>query len=216
VRDASRRTALADAAIVTLAREGSRGLTHRATDRTAGVPQGSTSYYFRTRNSLLRAVVARLAEVDAAELPSLPATSTQAFADAFAALLERLLTDGRDRLLARYELTLEASRRPELREALTAGSATIGALVAERFAALGVPRARERAEVFLALADGLLLSRVTGARAHELSSDAVRDLLRRVVEDLADDGPPCSPSPTSGCDDPAARGVMRPRHRQPT
>ena len=56
----SRRALIADAAISTLARDGMRGLTHRAVDRTAGLPEGSASYYFRTRQALLQATVERL------------------------------------------------------------------------------------------------------------------------------------------------------------
>jgi DNA-binding transcriptional regulator YbjK len=50
----SRRALIADAAISTLARDGMRGLTHRAVDRTAGLPEGSASYYFRTRRPCSR------------------------------------------------------------------------------------------------------------------------------------------------------------------
>ncbi|WFR73994.1 TetR family transcriptional regulator [Prescottella defluvii] len=40
------RTALiADAAVTLIAQQGLRALTHRAVDRAAGIPEGSTSYY---------------------------------------------------------------------------------------------------------------------------------------------------------------------------
>src|SRR5512133_616737 len=64
----SRRAEIADAAISTLARDGMRGLTHRAVDRTAGLPEGSASYYFRTRQALLQATVERLAELTSADI----------------------------------------------------------------------------------------------------------------------------------------------------
>jgi DNA-binding transcriptional regulator YbjK len=82
VSETSRRSELADAAIATLARDGSRCLTHRAVDRAAGVPQGSTSFYYRSRLDLLGATVRRLAELDATEIPSLPDTSGRDFAAA--------------------------------------------------------------------------------------------------------------------------------------
>jgi hypothetical protein len=47
----SRRALIADTAISTLARDGMRGLTHRAVDRAAGLPEGSASYHFRTRQA---------------------------------------------------------------------------------------------------------------------------------------------------------------------
>ncbi len=62
----SRREAIADAAVGVIADQGIRGLTHRAVDEAAGLPAGSTSYYFRTRAALLEAVVAHLVVVDQA------------------------------------------------------------------------------------------------------------------------------------------------------
>jgi DNA-binding transcriptional regulator YbjK len=44
-----RRELLCDTAIAVLATEGGRGLTHRAVDRQAGVPLGTTKNYFPTR-----------------------------------------------------------------------------------------------------------------------------------------------------------------------
>jgi AcrR family transcriptional regulator len=60
--------ALTDAAIDVLADLGMRGLTHRAVDTRAGLPQGTTSAYFRTRKTLIEAVVRRLADLDRADL----------------------------------------------------------------------------------------------------------------------------------------------------
>ena len=140
----SRRAEIADAAISTLARDGMRGLTHRAVDRAAGLPEGSASYYFRTRQALLQATVERLAELDATDvlaspgIPALPDQDLDAFAAAAAAIVESWLTAGRERQLARYELALEATRRPELRHALVASGSAIRAVVASQFAAAGV------------------------------------------------------------------------------
>ncbi|MFD8828405.1 TetR family transcriptional regulator, partial [Streptomyces sp. NPDC059605] len=61
----SRAALIADAALALLAERGMRGLTHRAVDERAGLPQGSTSNYARTRQSLLEAAVRRLAEREA-------------------------------------------------------------------------------------------------------------------------------------------------------
>ena len=59
-KNEARRNALADAAITVLAREGSRGLTHRAIDAEAGVPLGTTSNYFRSREKLIAGLVERI------------------------------------------------------------------------------------------------------------------------------------------------------------
>src|ERR1700758_2948794 len=71
-RDAQRRRReLCDAAIQVLAEHGSRGLSHPRVDRQAGVPNGTTSYYYRTRAALLRGVAERVADLGAANLLSL-------------------------------------------------------------------------------------------------------------------------------------------------
>src|SRR5436305_15331233 len=65
-----RRRDLCDAAIHLLAHDGAKGLSHLKVDRKAEVPDGTTSFYFRTRSALLRAVAERLAELDLASLQS--------------------------------------------------------------------------------------------------------------------------------------------------
>ncbi len=170
----SRQTEIADAAIATLARDGMRGLTHRAVDRTAGLPEGSASYYYRTRQALLQATVERLAELDVAELPALPQQDLEAFAHATAELLQSWLTTGRQRQLARYELALEATRRPELRKVLVAAGAGLRAMIAERFAAAGVTEPQDRADDFAALLDGLIFGQIAGAGTRQLTAADLR------------------------------------------
>jgi DNA-binding transcriptional regulator YbjK len=199
----SRRAEIADAAISTLARDGMRGLTHRAVDRAAGLPEGSASYYFRTRQALLQATVERLAELDSTDMPpgtgmppttGLPAPSGQdldAFAAAAARIVESWLTSGRERQLARYELALEATRRPELRQALVVSGATIRAMVASQFAAAGVRQPGQRAADFVAFLDGLLFDQIAGAGARELTSADLRAAIRALlaaVTGCRDDG----------------------------
>ena len=183
----SRRAEIADAAIATLARDGMRGLTHRAVDRAAGLPEGSASYYFRTRQALLKATVERLAELDSAEM--LPSTSLpvqfghelDAFALAAAAIIENWLTTGRERQLARYELALEATRRPELRQALVASGAAIRATVAGWFAAAGVREPGQRAADVVAFLDGLLFDQIAGAGSRELTTADLRATIRALL-----------------------------------
>ncbi|MFB7848498.1 hypothetical protein ACFC34_15810, partial [Streptomyces sp. NPDC056053] len=77
----SRADLIADAALALLAERGMRGLTHRAVDERAGLPQGSTSNCARTRQSLLETAVRRLAEREARVLAPdgpLPAPAARA------------------------------------------------------------------------------------------------------------------------------------------
>lgn len=180
-----RRQLLADAAISTLARSGMRGLTHRAVDQTAEVPTGSCSYYFRTRQDLLRAAVERLAELDAAEIDAQPALTGPAsithIAEATANLIEHWTTAGRERMLARYELALEAPRRPELRAALHHAGGYHRAVAENLLAAAGAPEPAAQAGTFIAFLDGLLLNQLTGAAPHRLSPEQLRSSVLTLI-----------------------------------
>ncbi|GAA2564909.1 TetR/AcrR family transcriptional regulator [Mycolicibacterium diernhoferi] len=115
-----RRRELCDAAIQVLAEHGSRGLSHGQVDRYADVPEGTTSYYFRTRAALLRGVGKRVAEIDLANLRSIVEHHVDPRVP-FAHLAELTLmqADGPGLALnrARHELLLHTARDPELAEA---------------------------------------------------------------------------------------------------
>src|ERR1051325_886695 len=53
---------LLGSALTVVAEQGLRGLTHRAVDREAGLPQGSCSAYLRTREAPVLAVTEYVAE----------------------------------------------------------------------------------------------------------------------------------------------------------
>jgi DNA-binding transcriptional regulator YbjK len=112
---AERRRDLCDAAIHLLAGDGAKGLSHLKVDRKAGVPDGTTSFYFRTRSALLRAVAERLAELDLANLQSI-ADSTDGHRNhpSPSQLSQLVIQAGSEpqlsRTKARYELTMQATR----------------------------------------------------------------------------------------------------------
>ncbi|WP_459548881.1 TetR/AcrR family transcriptional regulator [Nocardia sp. X0981] len=118
-----RRNALTDAAIEVLASDGARGLTFRAVDKAAGVPPGTASNYFDSRDDLLVQVGSRFYErlepsaATMAQVHEGPRTKEN---------ITGLMTDVVARIgafrtgyLAMLELRLEATRRPELRALLT-------------------------------------------------------------------------------------------------
>lgn len=113
----ARRDRLADAAIEILAREGARGLTHRAVDGEAGEPPGTTSRYFRSRDALLLGAAQRARALHFADLERAGAASGPV-APRLAAVVQSGLTVNRSRHLAVLELFLESTRRPQIREAL--------------------------------------------------------------------------------------------------
>lgn len=175
---AARRTLIADAIIETLSAVGSRGLTHRAVDEVAGLSRGSTSYYLRTRASLLEAGVHRLAELDAAAVAPLEGDSLGVV---LSRALERLLNDDRARLLARYELSLESVRRPELRELLAAGREQVREAVCARLTEDGIADPHRIADDVLAMLEGLLFAQITSANGSVRSREALQRGIERVL-----------------------------------
>ena len=177
-----RRGAIADAAIHLVATRGLRGLTHRAVDAEAGLPPGSTSYYLRTRAALLTACVNRMLERDltrgSAELPA-----DLDLDELLVGMVLNLVRDRPDDLIARYELSLEASRQPELRDAIVQGGRRLREGLADLLAALGVPDAGTVAWPVAAMMDGLLYDRIAGAGS-ALSEEAFEAAVRRSLAAL--------------------------------
>jgi DNA-binding transcriptional regulator YbjK len=188
-----RRTAILDGALAVLAEQGMRGLTHRAVDAAAGLPPGSTSYYFRSRASLVAGCVERLVERDLAEdVAAVDAAVLSAGQDLPTVLAEvltavgvRMATTERQRALARYELSLAAVRDPALRAELVAGGDTIRRRGAALLARAGVTEPAAVAEELTALLDGLVYTAlVRGPHDADALAAWLRPPLHRLVNGL--------------------------------
>jgi AcrR family transcriptional regulator len=182
VTPSARTRQIGDAAIAVLADHGARGLTHRAVDQAAGLPPGTTSNYARTRAALLTLVLARIDELDTAEATgpdgaepdeAAPGDGAEpdgagvadALADVLATLLDRWITDpgARRRVLARFELALEATRRPELRAAYDEMGRAIRVQVARLLAAAGSAHPERDAWTLIASVEGTAFYALAGA-----------------------------------------------------
>jgi DNA-binding transcriptional regulator YbjK len=178
-KNESRRRMIADAGLAVLASEGSRGLTHRAVDVAAGVPTGTTSNYFRSRDALVAGLVERIGErlaptpEDMARRASV-APGPALFADYIRDIVRRLSGD-RDVTIALFELRLESSRRPEVAAVLGAWQrAGLDGDVAFNTAS-GLPGGRREIALFHYAIDGLLLDRLTTPIDPDTSTDDVID-----------------------------------------
>lgn len=176
---------LADAALDVLADEGMRGLTHRAADRRAGMPPGTTSAYFRTRAALLAGLVTRLVQVDQAELQAMaeelpPLRTVGELVDGMVALTRQRLTgEGRRRSLARYACAVESVRDPELREILVPRENAGREAVRLFLAARGVTDVEDRTHTLLTCIDGLVFDRLVSGG--EVSHEALAGLVAAAV-----------------------------------
>ncbi|MGW5867619.1 TetR/AcrR family transcriptional regulator [Streptomyces sp. NPDC055239] len=187
---------IADTALALLAERGMRGLTHRAVDDAAGLPQGSTSNYARTRLALLEAVVRRQAEreavvLDPGELPD-AAGGREPLVASLALALHRYLAEGsRHLLVSRYELALEATRRPELRAYYDAAGAQFREPLTAMLRAAGSTDPDRHTLALVAWCDGLLFSCVAGSYHAAVPSEeelraGFRELLRGMLGDPGD------------------------------
>jgi DNA-binding transcriptional regulator YbjK len=160
-----RQQQLLAAAARVVARSGLRGLTHRAVDAEAGLPEGSCSAYMRTRVALLT----RLTEYVTSQFARDIADCTHrieehAQIDGYVvqetvAMLRSWLDDP-DLLLVRMELTIEGSRQAEVAEILQVQWAQLVRLVEHAMEATGKDHNPARAGTLLAAIDGVLLRAV--------------------------------------------------------
>lgn len=147
-----------DSAIDLLGTEGLRSLTHGRVDERAGIPRGSASNYFRTRNALLTGVAQRILD---REMPpvgtAFAPTSADELVDAVTALVDHTTTVRRTLTTARLVLFMEASHDAALRDTLSSGRRAMEAQVVPVLTALGSADPQTGAAAVMACAEGLIL-----------------------------------------------------------
>ena len=183
----SRRRLLLDTAVHVVATSGLRGLTHRAVDRAAGLPEGTCSAYLRTRLALVTALGEHVAGRLNADVQALGdgaiacAGDTEQVTALTSALFLRWL-DAHDVLVARFELAMEAARDPALAGVLAGWRDRLVAVVEGMLAAGGHDRAR--APFVVAALDGVLLGAL--AQDHDERRRYVEDGVALVLSTMAD------------------------------
>src|SRR5262249_57001171 len=112
----NRRDQILEATLRVIGRSGREAVTHRAVAEEAGVPLGSTTYYFDSRDDLLRQALEHVARMEIERHRELgrelrEARTPRQLADM---LLDQLTSEIEDRTvsIADDELRLEASRLP--------------------------------------------------------------------------------------------------------
>jgi DNA-binding transcriptional regulator YbjK len=175
-RGERRRTAILEAALRVIAERGVAATTHREVAREAGVPTAATTYYFDSLDELLDEALRMFVREEAERLRALAHDiQDQRVSPAeVARVLVAELRAGRGKTdVAQFELYLEASRRPSLRQAVRASLDMYADVAEAALRAAGSPRPEEGARAFVALLDGLGLHRM----ASGLEQDVERTLL---------------------------------------
>lgn len=165
----ARRTALLDAVLRVLERDGSGAITHRSVAAEAGVAVAAATYYFAGIDDLLVSALTRAAD-----------SQVQIFAilqrgdlPGFAAALFEVTHAGRASLMAQYELLFLALRRASLRSAAELWHRAID----DAIAAL-LPDATQARVAALAV-DGLILRMLW--RGNPGTAPAIEAALREIL-----------------------------------
>jgi TetR/AcrR family transcriptional regulator, regulator of biofilm formation and stress response len=159
-RGEARKAALTEAALTLIAQVGPDGLTHRAVAKQAGLPLAATTYWFASKEDMVRAALEHAAERDIAywerlreasrdwTIATLPAHLTK--------VIEESCTTRRECAVVDCALWLEAVRRPELRDVaqrwLDAYATAIRAILVNA----GAPATDADADLLGSVVDGLI------------------------------------------------------------
>jgi TetR/AcrR family transcriptional regulator, regulator of biofilm formation and stress response len=184
-RGAARRRALLEAAVRVIGRGGIAAADHRAVAAEAGVPLGSTTYYFDSKDDMvaqaLHYVADREAERLAAEMErGLLTESEGSSAERLADLMIDVWAGDRVALLAQYELYLESARREELRPAAARWDRAYAEFLELALEQLGAPDPVRQARLLCVALDGLLLDHVATASAPDELRELTIDIIERI------------------------------------
>ncbi len=180
-----RRRLITDAALACLGEHGARGLTHRAVDRQAGIPTGTTSNYFPTRSDLVLGAAERIFELLAPDPVRIEqiGSSHQGTAAATAYMeyvVERLLGSAH-LALALFELRLEAARTPAVAETLTP-FLRFGRVADQAFHETAqLPGGGQEVQLLHWAIDGLVFAALTTGVEGAEPAEAARELTRRLL-----------------------------------
>lgn len=185
-RIADPRGRLLHAALSIVGSEGLRGLTHRRIEDEAGLARGSARYHLGTNDQIIAATlehaVLRDIRINEAVLAKVGfrslAGSTTSFPEILAALLSAYLEDPAA-LRVRYELLLEATRRPSLQAEAQRWRAQFVSTSELALTAAGQADAHTVAVLLVACMDGLAFDALITGRtnAPELAERAAAALL---------------------------------------
>ena len=187
-RGIAKKNAIVDAALHVVSEVGIAGLSMRVVAAKAGIPLGAVGYYFEGKDDLIQAAFDRHIQRETARVTLAIARigdspSVADLSDRLADFVIEGLTSTRLQLLAEYEFTIEAVRRPALAQAAAAWQATLNTQLQAVLESMKSPSPRTDARLILAVLAGLEVDQLP----YELRSDharTIRDVLRRLVQSL--------------------------------
>ncbi|MFT4050514.1 MAG: TetR family transcriptional regulator [Solirubrobacterales bacterium] len=187
-----KREALLEAAIMVIASQGMRGLTHRGVETEAGLPHGSTTYYFGTRHDLVVALMRHVAEKGRAAMEPIARQLTLTLADRSKELDIDNIADGliawidvsAQMELARYELQVTGARDEEMKQLMTDTCDVFRQMCEPIAIACGSKDPLRDSSVMQAAIDGFMFKRLTN---NDMSDEAIKRGIRILLEGIGND-----------------------------
>lgn len=180
-----RREEVLAAAVDVLGTRGSRGLSHRAVDTAAGVPEGTTSNHFRSRLDLLLGIREHLAAQRPFDEPlTFEVDDGAALIRRLAAATRYMLDSNRSELIAGMLLFFESVRGGKLADELATDTTRHWRRLATQLAELGAPDPETGAKLLLGYQTAVGLAQYVD-RSPEFDPEA---MLEPLVWGLLHDG----------------------------
>ncbi|QSB05423.1 TetR/AcrR family transcriptional regulator [Natronoglycomyces albus] len=172
--DPGRKERIAEAAIRVIDAHGVEALTHRRVAAEAGVPLGSTTYYYKSLDDLLNAALIKATESSIAALREWEASLAEDadLAEALTDFVMDSIGPKRRATLAEYNLYAVALHRPKLRKAAVKWDDAIAGVLARRCD-------EQTAKMLAVLLCALVLQSVL--RDDDLRAEQVYAVLRRAL-----------------------------------
>jgi DNA-binding transcriptional regulator YbjK len=190
-RQGSRASRVARAAVTVLGRKGAEALNHRAVDRQARLPLGSTSNLFRTRAALMGAVCDYLTERDldqlsdaAARLAASPDVTPDRAASALVDVVQQWSEVDAIDTCARLELFLAARRDAKIAAGLARARAAFRDF-SSRWLDSVAPGRGVHLRALMALIEGLAMAQLLhpeGRMSRAELETELRAFLRAIIE----------------------------------
>ena len=172
----ARRDRLVDEALRLLSAGGLGAVSHRSVESAAGVPHGSVTYWFGSRDGLVTAMIDRLVSDCEAQVVDIARDAAEGFAaaggpdvEALAAAIGGWIERNADMHVARMELELAAVRDHRLRDRMRDAAQVFWRLCEPLAGAAGSSDPERDGRAMAAMIDGLLIDRL----AHPPQGDDV-------------------------------------------
>jgi DNA-binding transcriptional regulator YbjK len=171
-RGEERRERILRATLSVIGRAGIAAVTHRSVAEEAGVPLGSLTYWFGTKDDLLREALRRFV-ADEAERLRIVAEELGAGAqpaDVAREFASVLGSPPGPEQIAQFELYLEAARNPALRDIALESFRAYEEVAVAALRAAGASEPERLAPLFVSLADGMGLRRLSSGATPPLDA----------------------------------------------